>query len=400
MAKSIALICAAGIGSRMQAQIPKQYLSLEYQGQEQTILGITLQKFLNHPEIDKVIVALNLNDSFFSQLGYGVSESLFHEQKYIYPTNNPKLFYCQGFGERRHSVYSMLSAAIELGMQENWSLDSEPIHVLIHDAVRVGIRNEDITKGIREALEHLTPIAVVLDQVNQAVNHQTATSLSLNNENFKDNVIDSVIDKLQENYRFELESWCTKESNKFVTQHSIHCTSESYADCVQNSFTLNSPTGVILRYQPVIDTLKYRKVQDKTTFNQRCIDRSSIVQAQTPQIVDLVYYYYLLTNLLVAAQDKEFIKYLEQPSLRCFRHPIEIFARVNSLQQLDSRRLAQAMMFKRMPAEQALTYLTDDSSLFDFFEHRIIFVEAGQHNLKITVPQDLALASFYLAQEK
>lgn len=392
MAKSIALICAAGIGSRMQAQIPKQYLQLEYQGKQQTILEITLNKFLSNPEIDRVIVALNREDSFFAQLGFGASEELFDGKGYLYSTNNPKLFYCQGFGERRHSVFSMLTACIQLGLQENWQFDSEPIYTLIHDAVRVGIRSQDITKSIQVAREQLTPLNDIFELIHQACPIVDRDSCSTKQVELCNEVLESLYSQLLR--------YPTNQLDLRIDKNLEHLNLNLDQFYIENLQAMaRKVTGVVLPYQAVIDTLKYRSSQNKISFNQRCIDRSNIVQAQTPQVVDLVYYYYLLTNLLVTSQDQEFIQALSNSQQRCFLHPLAVFKRIASLQQLNTYSLAQALIAQRMTAQEALTYLTDDSSLLDYFEHRIALLEVGQHNLKITVPQDLALASFYLAQE-
>lgn len=58
--KVVAIVPAAGIGSRMGADIPKQYLPLN----GQTILAHTLDCLLSHPQIAQVIVALNPDDQF------------------------------------------------------------------------------------------------------------------------------------------------------------------------------------------------------------------------------------------------------------------------------------------------------------------------------------------------
>ena len=61
----VAVIPAAGVGSRMQADRPKQYLSLN----GKTILEHTIDALLNHPHIDDVIVAISQGDEYFDQLG-------------------------------------------------------------------------------------------------------------------------------------------------------------------------------------------------------------------------------------------------------------------------------------------------------------------------------------------
>lgn len=109
----------------MGANLPKQYLPLIYQGEEQTILDVTLKKFSDHPEIDLVIVGLAKNDSYFLQetkLNLDVSEEEFFakrlNQHYLHLAEfNPelkKIYVVKGLGERYDTVYSMLSNAMEI----------------------------------------------------------------------------------------------------------------------------------------------------------------------------------------------------------------------------------------------------------------------------------------------
>jgi len=54
----IAVVPAAGVGKRMQAHCPKQYLS--FLGK--TVLEHTVERLLYHPKITQVIIALGEND--------------------------------------------------------------------------------------------------------------------------------------------------------------------------------------------------------------------------------------------------------------------------------------------------------------------------------------------------
>ena len=58
------VIPAAGIGSRMQAECPKQYLMVA----GKTILELTLACFLDHPSVRGIVLALAENDSWWPQL--------------------------------------------------------------------------------------------------------------------------------------------------------------------------------------------------------------------------------------------------------------------------------------------------------------------------------------------
>ena len=60
----VAVIPAAGVGSRMQADRPKQYLQLG----GKTILEHTIDTLLHHPKIDHVVVAISAGDAYFDSL--------------------------------------------------------------------------------------------------------------------------------------------------------------------------------------------------------------------------------------------------------------------------------------------------------------------------------------------
>ena len=111
----VAIVPAAGIGSRMGADRPKQYL--EVCGQ--SILGHTLDKLLSHPHISHVIVALHPNDTIFNTLPQAV---------------HPKLTTVLGGGERADSVL----AALQIAPEHSWAL--------VHDAARPCLTATDIDK--------------------------------------------------------------------------------------------------------------------------------------------------------------------------------------------------------------------------------------------------------------
>lgn len=112
----IAVIPASGVGSRMQAEKPKQYLLLE----GKTILEHTVSLFLEHPQISKVIVAVAKDDPFYSQL-----EIL----------KSPKVELVFG-GETRAD--SVLNALKHINNENAWAL--------VHDAARPCLKRSDLDK--------------------------------------------------------------------------------------------------------------------------------------------------------------------------------------------------------------------------------------------------------------
>ncbi len=114
--KIIAVIPASGVGSRMQAEKPKQYLQLK----GKTILEHTVSIFLEHPHVEKVIVAVARKDPFYSTL-----ELL----------KSPKIQLVFG-GETRAD--SVLNALQEINTENAWAL--------VHDAARPCLKRSDLDK--------------------------------------------------------------------------------------------------------------------------------------------------------------------------------------------------------------------------------------------------------------
>lgn len=115
--KLSAVIPAAGIGKRVGATIPKQYLPLL----DKTIIEHSLQPFLEHPQISRVIVSLAENDQWFAQLPIA---------------QHRKIETVIGGTERVDSVLVALN-----------QIDADD-YVLVHDAARPCITSDDINKLI------------------------------------------------------------------------------------------------------------------------------------------------------------------------------------------------------------------------------------------------------------
>ena len=113
-----AVIPAAGIGSRMRADRPKQYLALA----GRTILEHTLACFLDHPGLKGVVVSLAEDDPFWPQLSCA---------------RDPRIHRAPGGSERADSVFNALLRLVELGAgEDDW--------VLVHDAARPNLARSDL----------------------------------------------------------------------------------------------------------------------------------------------------------------------------------------------------------------------------------------------------------------
>ena len=101
-----AVVPAAGIGSRMQSDIPKQYLA--FQGK--TLIEHSLDRLLSHPEIDGAVVVLRQEDTTWEKLAYLA-------EKPVFTTTAAR--------SAMHSVYSGLDhAAISIAemTQSRWCM--------------------------------------------------------------------------------------------------------------------------------------------------------------------------------------------------------------------------------------------------------------------------------------
>lgn len=120
------IIPAAGIGTRMNADIPKQYLKINHQ----SILEHSLNCFLSDSRFEKIMLTLNQNDQHWQQLNL----------------QHPKLETVIGGLERCHSVLNGLLALRDRADDEDW--------VLVHDAARPYLQKQDLDKLIDTLKDH------------------------------------------------------------------------------------------------------------------------------------------------------------------------------------------------------------------------------------------------------
>ncbi|MBI3771189.1 MAG: 2-C-methyl-D-erythritol 4-phosphate cytidylyltransferase [Gammaproteobacteria bacterium] len=123
-----AVIPAAGIGTRMGAVQPKQYLTLR----GKTILEHSITRLVAHPRISGVMVALSPQDELWPTL------MLTHISKLIYTT--------VGGAERADSVLNAITALSKVAAENDW--------VLVHDAARPCLRSSDIDRLIQQLAQH------------------------------------------------------------------------------------------------------------------------------------------------------------------------------------------------------------------------------------------------------
>lgn len=141
----IALIPAAGIGTRMGEKCPKQYLSL---GQK-TVIEHCLATFLDHPAFLKVVVVLNPEDSYWHTLAC---------------SKHPKIHTCMGSDIRMLSVYNGLLALSHVVSDNDW--------ICVHDAARCLLHSEDLD-NLLSCVAESQQGCVLADKVHDTVKRVT-----------------------------------------------------------------------------------------------------------------------------------------------------------------------------------------------------------------------------------
>lgn len=125
----IAILPAAGIGSRMNSSFPKQYHTIG----NKTLLELSISTLLNQPCIRQVIVAISPNDCWFHRLSLAT---------------DPRVSAVTGGETRVESVI----AALRYAHRVAW--------VLVHDAVRPCLHQEDLMRLL--AVTSRSPVGGIL----------------------------------------------------------------------------------------------------------------------------------------------------------------------------------------------------------------------------------------------
>lgn len=144
----VAIVPAAGVGSRMKADRPKQYLLIN----GKTVLEHTVLKLLSDPKIKMVVVAVGEDDPYFSSLAI---------------SKHPQVVRVAGGKERADSVLSGLNYVQHHSLSE-W--------VLVHDAARPCVSLDDLNALYDIASQHdtggilATPVRDTMKRANDLQN--------------------------------------------------------------------------------------------------------------------------------------------------------------------------------------------------------------------------------------
>lgn len=115
------VIPAAGVGTRMGVDKPKQYISVN----GKTIIEHTLDCFIQREEIEGIVVAISKDDKFWSTLTV---------------SSNEKVITAPGGDKRCQSVLNSLQTLNDKALDNDW--------VLVHDAARPCLKQSVIDRLI------------------------------------------------------------------------------------------------------------------------------------------------------------------------------------------------------------------------------------------------------------
>ncbi|GJM05623.1 MAG: 2-C-methyl-D-erythritol 4-phosphate cytidylyltransferase [marine bacterium B5-7] len=126
-AKYWVVIPAAGVGARVGADKPKQYISIN----NKTIIEYTIDCFIHREEIEKIVVAISKEDEYWPTLSI---------------SNHDKIMTAPGGEERYQSVLNSLQILSGKAENSDW--------VMVHDAARPCLNQSAIDRLIIELRTH------------------------------------------------------------------------------------------------------------------------------------------------------------------------------------------------------------------------------------------------------
>lgn len=140
------VVPAAGVGKRMGADRPKQYLPLL----GRPLLSLTLRNILSWPGLAGVVVALSEDDSYFPRLA---------------EAKHPLVHPVTGGAERADSVHAALNYLV--------TREKPDTPVLVHDAARPCVSLEDISALLSA---DVSPIALLAQPASDTVKQSRSES--------------------------------------------------------------------------------------------------------------------------------------------------------------------------------------------------------------------------------
>lgn len=150
------IVPAAGIGQRMQAECPKQYLRIN----NRFILDITLSRLLDSGLFAGCMVPLSAEDQWWESTD---------------ASKDDRIQTCSGGAERANSVLSALQALSGQADANDW--------VLVHDAARPCVHSADLANFVSTLADHsvggllATPVTDTIKKASSALLPEVARTV-------------------------------------------------------------------------------------------------------------------------------------------------------------------------------------------------------------------------------
>ncbi|MBT3168432.1 MAG: 2-C-methyl-D-erythritol 4-phosphate cytidylyltransferase [Candidatus Cloacimonetes bacterium] len=206
--KNIAIITAGGNGSRLQNKTKKQFLEIS----GKPLIFWTIEVFVNHPEIDEIIVSLPPDEQKW--------------QKKIL-AEFPKITFVEGGKERQDSVFNALKKC---------PVDTD--FVLIHDGVRPFVSAKEISQLLIKVTTEkaVIPISKIKNTVKQIERGKIVKTVS------RENLVNALTPQV---FDFNLIFDCHKKAKNNFTDDAAILEHFDYSvavlECSSKNFKITEP---------------------------------------------------------------------------------------------------------------------------------------------------------------
>jgi 2-C-methyl-D-erythritol 4-phosphate cytidylyltransferase len=187
--KNIAIITAGGSGIRIKSEKKKQFIEI----MDRPLLFWTIDKFANHPEINKIIITLPQDE-------IKIYKTIIKKE---YPNSSIKIIV--GGKQRQDSVYNALKIC-----------PKDTDLVLIHDGVRPFISQNDISNLIKKAQlkKAVIPVSKVKNTIKKINQDKVITTVQ------REDLVNAYTPQI---FQYKLIKQCHEDAKKI----DLYCTDDA-----------------------------------------------------------------------------------------------------------------------------------------------------------------------------